>query len=230
MPEPTEPTTAEPRPATANGWRTFGIIVITVFVTLGIGFWVAKVYLFPSAFKPVQLSAAEERKLDAKLERIGIQRDSTPSRESTDRSAEPLKPERYSEEGASREIRFSQRELNALIANNTDLATRLAIHLSRDLASAKLLVDLDPDLPILGGKTLKVTAGMEMSVQNGRLRAVLKGVSVWGVPLPNAWLGNVKGTDLIAEFGDSGGFWQAIRDGVETVEIQDGYLRIKLKE
>lgn len=218
-------TNAAPSPG-HNGWRTFGIVVITVIVTLGIAYWVARTYLFPDAFTSVRLSPAEEQRLQTKLERIGV----PVERPSERKRREPLKPEKYSEEGASREIQFSQRELNALIANDTDLATRLAIHLSQDLASAKLLVDLDPALPVLGGKTLKVTAGMELAVKDGRLRAVLKGVSVWGVPLPNAWLGNVKGKDLIAKFGDAGGFWQAMRDGVEEVEVRDGYLRIRLKE
>ena len=221
------PQPAEPAPTPAhNGWRTFGIVVITVAVTLAVGYWAARTYLFPDAFTPVRLSADEEQRLDAKLERLGL----SPERPGSAKPREPLTPEKYSEEGASREIQFSQRELNALIADNTDLATRLAIHLSQDLASAKLLVDLDPDLPLVGGKTLKVTAGLELAVKNGQLRAVLKGVSVWGVPLPNAWLGNVKNKDLIAEFGDAGGFWQAMREGIDEVEVRDGYLRIKLKE
>jgi hypothetical protein len=223
MTDETQPPAAVPAPA-HNGWRTFGIVVITAAVTLAVGYWVATTYLFPVSFKPVQLSATEEQRLDAKLQRIGVQR----VRPAEPR--EPLVPERYSEGGASREIRFTQRELNALIANDPELATRLAIHLSRDLASAKLLIDLDPDFPVIGGRTLRVTAGMELGVRDGRLRAVLKGVSVWGVPLPNAWLGNLKNTDLVAEFGDAGGFWQAMRDGVESVDVRDGYLRVKLRE
>ena len=35
-----------------------------------------------------------------------------------------------------------------------------------------------------------------MRYANGRPVMVLKGVSVWGVPLPNAWLGNLKNIDL----------------------------------
>jgi hypothetical protein len=43
-------------------------------------------------------------------------------------------------------------------------------------------------------------------------------------------LGNLKNTNLIQEFGQSGGFWQAINDGVEEIEVEQGRLRIKLKE
>lgn len=212
-------TTTSPQ---GNAWRTFGIVVITIAITLGVGYWLMTVYLFSTSFTPVELSKNEQQRLDEKLELLG----------SNTRSSQQktLLPEAYSEISASREINFSEKELNALLANNTDLASKLVIDLSDNLASAKLLVDLDPDFPLLGGKTLKVTAGMEISLIKGKPSAILKGVSVWGVPLPNAWLGNMKNTDLNKEFGQSGGFWQALNDGVETIEVKEGKLRIKLKE
>lgn len=217
-----ESTAFKPVTPTRNVWRTPVIVLITMVITLVVAYWVFATYLFPSAFTPVELSQKEQQHLNQKLQHLGK---STPATK-----RESLVPEGYSEAGASREIRFSEKELNALLANNTDLASKLAIDLSDNLASAKLLIDLDPDFPILGGRTLKVTAGMELSLANGKPRAILKGVSLWGVPLPNAWLGNAKNTDLIQEFGQAGGFWQAINDGVEVLEVKEGELRIRLKE
>ena len=211
----------QPKPA-GNGWRTFGIVVITVLVTAAIGYWVVTVYLFPTAFTPVKLNSKEQQRLEAKIDRLKDAQHAAPPK--------TLTPEKYSEDPSKREIFFTEKELNALLANNTDLASRLAIDLSDNLASAKLLVKVDPDFPILGGKTIKVTAGMDIRITHGQASAVLKGVSVWGVPLPNAWLGNMKNRDMIKEFGQDGGFWQAIRDGVEEIVVQDGKLRIKLKE
>jgi hypothetical protein len=40
----------------------------------------------------------------------------------------------------------------------------------------------------------------------------------------------MKNTDLLQEFGHSGGFWQALHEGVETIEIEEGKLLIILKE
>jgi hypothetical protein len=54
--------------------------------------------------------------------------------------------------------------------------------------SARLLVPVDPDFPILGGETLKVRAGLELAYRLGKPVVVLKGISVMGVPLPNAWM------------------------------------------
>ncbi len=205
-----------------SGWRTFGIIVITMAVTLAVGYWAVTTWLFPTEFKPVVLNQKQQQILDQKIRLLGGS-----SRSSEN---EAIEPEAYSEVGASREVEFSEREVNALLAKNTDLANKLVIDLSDNLVSAKLLVDVDPDFPLLGGKTIKVTGGMELRLVGSKPSAVLKGISVWGVPLPNAWIGNTKNVDLVQEFGEAGGFWQAISDGVEKIEVRDGRLLIQLKE
>ncbi|MCK7546644.1 hypothetical protein ACFQGA_06635 [Marinobacter koreensis] len=141
-----------------------------------------------------------------------------------------MQPVPYSEEGASREVRFSERELNGMLANNTDLAQRLAVDLSDDLLSAALLVPLDKDFPVLGGRTLRVNAGVELSFANGRPLVKLRSVSLMGVPIPNAWLGNLKNVDLVNEFGANPGFWKSFAAGVDYIRVEDGRLLVRLKE
>jgi hypothetical protein len=212
--------------------KIFGIVVAACAVSTLVAITAVYFYLFPGPFKPVSLSSSEEQVLEQKLERLdSMQR--TPSlhkdRLQPNRN-EGLQPERYTETAASREITLTERELNALLAKNTDLASQLAIDLSEDLASAKLLIPLDEDFPVLGGKTLKVTAGLEMSYRDQRPVVALRGVSLWGVPIPNAWLGNMKNVDLVQEFGDQKGFWKSFADGIDEVKISDGQLRVRLKE
>ena len=96
--------------------------------------------------------------------------------------------------------------------------------------SAKLLVPVDQDFPILGGKTLRVTGGLEIAYDNSKPIIVLRGVSIMGIPIPNAWLGGLKNIDLVKEFGTSEGFWKAFADGVENIHVVDGQLKIKLKD
>jgi len=211
------------------------IVLVTMLVTLGGSYWFLKTYVFAREFKPVELSAKEEKLLDSKLRVLGYQPDgssvdrSKPSPDEFDERG-VLKPERYSEAGAKREVSFNERELNALLARNTDLARKLAIDLSQDLVSAKLLVPMDPDFPVLGGKTLRFNAGVEMAYLNGKPSVVLKGVSIMGVPVPNAWLGGVKNVDLVTEFGAGPGFWKTFSDGVEDIRVEDGRIKVKLKE
>ncbi|MFC1895995.1 arginine N-succinyltransferase [Thermodesulfobacteriota bacterium] len=211
------------------------IVLITILVTLGGSYWVLKTYVFAPEFRPVKLSEKEQRVVDSKLRTLGFQPDESRI-ETTRHSSEDfdehgaLKPERYSEEGSKREISFDERELNGLLARNTNLARKLAIDLSEDLVSVKLLVPMEPDFPVLGGKTLRFNAGVEMAYLNGKPSVVLKGVSIMGVPVPNAWIGGLKNVDLVAEFGAGPGFWNTFSEGVEDIRVQDGRVQVKLKE
>ncbi|HHH43936.1 MAG TPA: arginine N-succinyltransferase [Gammaproteobacteria bacterium] len=211
------------------------IVLVTILLTIGGTWWALKTYLFASEFKPVELSVKEEQVLQTKLRALGYQtggRSMGQEREPVGELNEEgfLKPEPYSEVGAKREVSFNERELNALLAKNTDLAKKLAIDLSDDLVSARLLVPMDADFPVLGGKTLRFNAGVEMAYLQGKPVIVLKGVSIMGVPIPNAWLGGLKNIDLVSEFGNRDGFWKSFSEGVDNIRVENGKITVKLKE
>ncbi len=208
-----------------------GLLLVTVIATILITIWVVKSYLFVSEFEPVTLDAREEQILDAKLKRLDVLEPAgSDSRQAGKSENGPLEPEAYSEEGARREINFTERELNALLAKNTDLARKLAIDLADSLVSIKLLVPMDEDFPMLGGKILRLKAGAEFAYRDERPVVILKGVTIMGVPVPNAWLGGIKNIDLVKEFGADEGFWKSFSEGVADIRIEEGRLRIKLKE
>ena len=85
------------------------------------------------------------------------------------------------------EISLSEKELNALIAKDSETAKRVAIDLADDLVSVKLSVPVDEDFPILGGKTLRLFFGVTLSFKDDRPIVAVRGVSLGGVPLPSAW-------------------------------------------
>lgn len=226
-----------------SGVQVFGIVVGVMVLTVLITLFAAHAWLFPKPFTPVVLNPQEEQQLERKLERFEnltaakpapagrkMQVDSGPVQAGELTATGGLKPEAYSEKGASREINLTEREINSLLAKNTDLARKVAIDLADDLVSLKILVPVDPDFPMLGGKTLRVRAGAELAYRNRRPIVKLRGVSVMGVPVPNAWLGGLKNIDLVKEFGTDSGFWKTFADGVETINVRDGKLYIKLKE
>jgi len=74
------------------------------------------------------------------------------------RAGKPLTPEPYTEEGASREIRLTERELNGLVANTPDIAERVAIDLSDDLVSVKQVLPVDDEVRS-GGKDAQGSSG-----------------------------------------------------------------------
>lgn len=202
------------------------VVLATVAVTLG-AVWIVRTYIYPSAFRPVALSSREQAVLGEKLDRLGVGDvyDSAPID-----SASAVEPEPYREDDSRRVIAFTEKELNSLIARNTDLASRLAIDLSENLASAKLLLPMDENLPFVGGRTIRIDAGLELSFLNNQPVVALRGVSIMGVPVPNAWLGNLKDVDLVRQFGADRGFWRSFAAGVESIDVADGRLQIRLKE
>ena len=219
--------------------QVFGLMVLAVFVTAGAAFFVFKFYLFPSEFKPVTLKPAEEKVLALKLQKIdsieaGVSHKKDSSRYLSKSGRlepdAPLEPEPYDEKGLKREISFTERELNGLLAKNTNLAKKMAIDLSDDLVSAKLLLPVDEDFPVLGGKILRVRSGVVFTYNEGKPVVMLKGITIMGVPVPNAWLGGLKNIDLVEKFGAEKGFWKTFSDGVEDIKVEDGLLKIKLKE
>jgi hypothetical protein len=214
-----------------SGKQVIGMIIASMCIAIIITALSIKIFLFPAPFKPVVLSAKEEQQLTSKLEQFDdlatTQPASSPGENKEDGK---LVPEQYTEEKGSRAISFTERELNAIMAKNTDLAQKLALDLADDMISIKLLIPLDPDLPLMGGKTLRVKAGAELAYREGRPVVKLKGVSLMGVPMPNSWLGGLKNIDLIKEFGGDDGFWKLFADGVDSIIVTDGFLKIQLKE
>jgi hypothetical protein len=230
-------TPPDTRSGSTGRMKTVVLVVVIAAVTSAATVWLMSRHLFPKSFQPVTLSQKEEKALANKLERLDPRRPPAEAPRKIPQIPDnggakppPLEPEAYSETSTSREVSFSQREINALIARNTDLAPRLAIDLSENLASARLLVPLDPDMPFLGGKTLRVSAGLALRYAGGKPVVILKGVSLWGVPIPNAWLGGIKNIDLVGEFGAKPGFWQAFAAGVDDIRVADGRITIRLKE
>ena len=223
-----------------SGLQVFAIVAGAIVLTAGITLFVAWTYLFPKPFEPVVLSGVEKQQLEAKLnqfESVGIKKGDKSGPGKTEIKPEEefttdgrLTPQKYSEDGASRDVLFTEREINALVATNTDFADKFAIDFADNLISARMRVPLDPDFPLFGGKTLRIRAGVETAFREGRPVVILKGVSLMGIPLPNAWLGGIKNIDLVEEFSTDEGFWKAFGDGVESISVQDGMLKVTIKE
>lgn len=228
----------EEAPKVGNGarskWpRRLGIAGIILVVVILLGAWWIKSNLYASPFHPTKLDEKEQQVLDEKLDRLerGIQEDAPSSRESTTTSnGARLEPEPYREDPARRRITISERELNSLIAKDEETARRVAVDLSDGMISVKLLIPVDEEFPLLGGKTLRLNCGITLDYEAGKPVVALRGVSIGGVPIPNAWLGNIKHIDLVQEFGGRGGFWDTFSEGVEDLKVSDGSLFVKLKE
>lgn len=224
------PDAPSPAPRRIGCLAVSGLLLLAVAASVLITLWVARTWLFPQPFQPVSLSAIEQVSLERKLDALAGTEAPGIAPADQERNDGPLRPERYRERPEDRVIHFSQRELNAMIARNPDLADRLALHLSDDMLSATMLITLPPDLPVMAGQTVRVATGLRLRHEQGRPVVSIEGVSIMGVPLPSAWMGGLKGRDLVGLQRGSGGFWSAFGDGVRDLRIEDGQLRVELAD
>jgi hypothetical protein len=197
--------------------RSWWKIVLVVFLLLAVvlaGLW----WWHNRPIKPVELSADEKVVLDEKLEavQIGQAGEAGDAGSAGDRSYEKGK----------KEFVITERELNGLLNEHTKLGDSLRFELVDGAVHARVSTDLDPDLPVVGGKTLKARARFFVKTDGPQPELVLDDLTVWGVSVPNDWLGGLKGQNLLGEVLGDG----ANLSGIEKLEVQSGQLLVKLKE
>jgi hypothetical protein len=185
------------------------LIVVSVLALVLGGLW----WWHNRPIRPVQLSAQEKAVVEQKVEAI-------------QKPADPPADEPAYEKG-SKEIILTERELNGLLHQNTTLGDKLKFELATNAIHARVEFDLDPDLPLLGGKRLKARARFLVGDKAGKPEFVLDDLTLWGVSLPNDWLGGLKGQNLLGEALGSHGSGIS---GVEEFKIERGKLILRLSE
>jgi hypothetical protein len=183
-------------------------VIAVLLVALGLIGWNNR------AIRPVQLSAEEKAAVEAKVDALQVEATATP--------AEP------SYEKGKKEIVLTERELNGLLNQHTSLGGKLKFELGSDAVNARLETDLDPELPLVGGKKLKARARFTVKTAGGVPSLVLDDFTVWGVSLPNDWLAQLKGKDLLGEILGGGKGGQVA--GIEAMSVRPGELEIRLKD
>lgn len=209
----TETTIAAP---TKRSWLKPALIaaVLLVLVLAGLWWWTHR------PIKPVLLSEPERKVVQEKLEIIQVP-------VTVHNEAEPTAHAEPKYEAGVREIVFTERELNGLLHSNTGLGDKVKLELATNAVNARIEADLDPQLPIVGGKRLNARARLRFGDDPAAAQLVLEDLTVWGVSLPNEWLGGLKGRNLLGEAlgTKTGGI-----PGVEKFEVRPGKLSISLKE
>jgi hypothetical protein len=135
--------------------RILGIFLIFLLMLAVVTVWWVNRYIYASPFQPTQLSTEEQQELNAKLyqlEQAASQQETPAPPPPAEGSSDALQPEPYSEQDSQRSIRLSEKEINALIAREPELASRMIVDLAEDLVSVKFLIPLDPEFPIMGGE------------------------------------------------------------------------------
>ncbi|PWU14994.1 MAG: hypothetical protein C5B50_16175 [Verrucomicrobia bacterium] len=198
------------------------IIVATVAITL---WWMQR------PIKPVVLSPEEKTAVEAKLERVqGTAPPNARSPETSEsRSGKTLELDRPYVPGAKL-IKLTEREINGLLNANTDLGNTVRLEFGRDAINAYLAVPIPKDFPIMGGKMFRARGRFAISVGNGGTPyAILEDVTVFGLSLPKAWLGGVKGENLLADVVKQNPNGPVLR-GIKSLRVEPGALVLEVED
>jgi hypothetical protein len=126
-----------------------------------------------------------------------------------------------------KEIILTERELNGLIHENTALGDQLKLELAQDAVHARISADIPDDFPIMAGKKLKGKARFVIKNEAGTPALILEDLTIWGISLPNEWLGNLKGQNLLGDVISPGGGSLA---GIEDISVANRTLVIQLSD
>lgn len=222
---PTPPTVSPERgPKRKRSFWKIAFFVLLALVLILVALW----WWHNRPIKPVQLSAQEKVVVEEKLQRVqpAALRDDRGADSPVVSAAEAETATDTEYQKGKKEFIITERELNGLLNEHTKLGDSLRFELYDGEVRARAATKLDEDFPIIGGKTLKMRARFFAETTNGVPSLVLDDLTVWGVSLPNDWIGGLKGQNILGEVLGTGDNIS----GVEHLEVQRGQLWIKLKE
>lgn len=186
------------------------LALITILI-IGAVWWMKR------PIKPVVLTAHEQRLLNNKVE--AIQGHITQGESTGERTYEK----------GSKIFQLTEREINALFHHNTGLGDKLRFELADNAVHARVSTDFDQDLPVVGGKKLKAKARFIITDENEMPAIILDDLTVWGLSVPNAWLAEMKGQNLLSNLGVDAS-QSPLGKGIKNIEVTNGKLTIQLAE
>jgi hypothetical protein len=217
------------------GCGTFVALTLAVIATVLIMLWWSQ-----RPIKPVVLSGQEKATVDEKLERINA---SSPAAQNADRRTSATTPPTDRPAGSdlnialdrsyvpgSKVLKITEREVNGLLNENTDLGKSVRLEFGQDAINAYLVVPIPQDVPVMGGKMFRARGRFRLSIGNGgKPYAVLEDITVYGLSLPKAWLGGLKGENLLENaFGERNG--SPVLKGIKSLRVEPGALVLEVED
>lgn len=210
-------------PPAVSSWKKpalifTGIVLSCCLLTAVATVWWVKHNIYASPLHPVQLSQSEKTTLDAKLAKLELSEEVVP----------PEAPAKT--DGDPRTISISSKEINAFLANQ-GIGEQVKLDVTRNRIAANFLLPIDKDAPLFAGTTLRIRLALNALMnENGKLVVKIDDVSLGGIPLPNAWLGDIKGLDLITSNIGEDPALERFAAGIKEFRLDNGQVHIVLNE
>jgi len=205
-------------PASPRARSTKKVVLVTLTVLLGCAgiaaatgaLWVKHTF-YPSPLQPVSLTTAEKAEFDHKLKTLN------------DPAAIP-------DDEADRTLLITEREVNAYLAQQ-QLGETVQVAFGDGNVSAALIIAVPHDSPMLPGQKVRVrfTFGTSLTPEH-KLSLKLDDLSLGGISLPNSWIGDIKGVDLVAQNVETDPVLQKFLAGIQSLDIRNGTLRLVLNK
>jgi len=247
---PAGPPSSTPPPAPKKSrWLLYGCGTILALLFLIVATVAVTVWWIQRPIKPVVLSAREKAAVDEKLQYLG---GSTPSARTPTTGVTTDLPNRGAKAGApppvttpgsgqtqaqarpyvpgSKIFKLTDREINGLLNANTDLGETVHLEFAENAINAYLAVPIPKDFPVGGGRIFRARGRFRVSLGNaGAPYAVLEDVTVFGLSLPKAWLGGLKGENLLEKaVGERSG--SPVLRGIKSLRVEPGALVLEVED
>ena len=143
---------------------------------------------------------------------------------------------------ADQEFVLEGDELNAFLFDTSELKNfhdQLYFQIETNTVKAQVSLPLDQFhlwrglskklvMKNLGGRYLNGVATLDVSVQNGELSVKVRDLVAKGKPLPSSFMANLRPENLAKEANKNADL-QSILQKIESLEIKDGRVNMKLK-
>ncbi len=97
-------------------------------------------------------------------------------------------------------------------------------------STAYVTAPIPQDVPVVGGKMFRACGRFRVSLtKDATPYAILEDVTIFGLSLPKAWLGGVKGENLLGQaVGERNG--APILRGIKSLHIEPGALVLEVAD
>ncbi|MBB5037524.1 LmeA family phospholipid-binding protein [Prosthecobacter dejongeii] len=217
-------TDSRPLPRVGSSWQrklliVGGILLLGCGLTAAATAWWVKRNIYADLIQPVSLTNQEQQMLEAKLHVL-------------ETSAAPASQPETSPGENERTLVITAKEINAYLASQ-NLGETVQVQLGTDSISATVLapVPADAGLPLISGTTVRLGVNLSARMDDQKKVALqVNDVRLGGLPMPNAWLGYIKGVNLAGENLEKDPGLQRFLAGIQSLKITSEGLRIVLAE
>ncbi len=231
---------ALPPTAKKTHWLLYGCGTLIALLLVIIATVVITIWWIQRPIKPVVLSAQEKAVVEQKLQHIGAgnapapapnlraEADAPPPLAGADFAGNPAQDRTYTP--GSKVLTLTEREINGLLNANTDLGQAVRLEFAKDAVNAYVAVRIPQEFPVGGGKMFRARGRFRVALGNDASPyAILEDVTVFGLSLPKAWLGGLKGENLIGQaMGERNG--KPILQGIKSLRVEPGALVLEVED